>query len=217
MAECSNSIFYVYEYWRPDKNRCFYVGKGKDGRAYVAKRDHNPRFNAILDTLARIGLFAETRLVQGHLTEGEAFDAERIRIAFWKSSNVSLVNRTNGGSGIDGYVVSAKTRKKIGLAHRGKIVSEATREKLRIASTGKTASAETREKMRVAHFCRTAPYVGVRGRKASDETRLKMSASQKGRTVSVEARLKISKASKLLERSVDGRYRPSIPQSASGV
>lgn len=27
------SIFYVYEHWRPDKDVCFYVGKGSKGRA----------------------------------------------------------------------------------------------------------------------------------------------------------------------------------------
>ena len=27
--------FYVYEHWRPDRDECFYVGKGKGGRANV--------------------------------------------------------------------------------------------------------------------------------------------------------------------------------------
>jgi hypothetical protein len=26
--------FYVYEHWRPDKDVCFYVGKGHGRRAY---------------------------------------------------------------------------------------------------------------------------------------------------------------------------------------
>ena len=27
------TIFYVYEHWRPDKDTCFWVGKGKGDRA----------------------------------------------------------------------------------------------------------------------------------------------------------------------------------------
>ena len=31
------NIFYVYEHWRPDHDECFYVGKGKGGRANEAE------------------------------------------------------------------------------------------------------------------------------------------------------------------------------------
>lgn len=30
--------FYVYEHWRPDTGVCFYVGKGKEKRAWDMKR-----------------------------------------------------------------------------------------------------------------------------------------------------------------------------------
>ena len=33
MSKPLADIFYVYEHWRPDKNVCFYVGKGKGKRA----------------------------------------------------------------------------------------------------------------------------------------------------------------------------------------
>ena len=35
MAQSAN--YYVYEHWRPDKDVCFYVGKGKGGRAKMSE------------------------------------------------------------------------------------------------------------------------------------------------------------------------------------
>jgi hypothetical protein len=55
-------IFYVYEHWRPDKDVCFYVGKGKDGRANVFSRK-NAHYNSIVAKLARLGMCVEVRLV----------------------------------------------------------------------------------------------------------------------------------------------------------
>jgi len=31
-------MYYVYEHWRPDKDICFYVGKGKGSRANSWKK-----------------------------------------------------------------------------------------------------------------------------------------------------------------------------------
>jgi hypothetical protein len=86
-------IFYVYEHWRPDKDICFYVGKGRGKRAYnFAQRSvHHKR---IVNKLSRLGMCVEVRLVASGLQESVAFAIERQRIAFWRSVGVAIINKT---------------------------------------------------------------------------------------------------------------------------
>ena len=102
--------FYVYEHWRLDRDECFYVGKGKGGRAYKM-RDRNAHHRAIMDKLSREGSGMEVRMVATGLTEDEAFTLEVERIAFWRGIGVDLANRTNGGEGTSGF--SAHNRQKV--------------------------------------------------------------------------------------------------------
>lgn len=50
--------FYVYEHWRPDKDICFYVGKGKGRRANVmyGRGSHHERIQAKLKRLGMCGI-----------------------------------------------------------------------------------------------------------------------------------------------------------------
>lgn len=94
--------FYVYEHWRLDRDECFYVGKGKDKRAYKM-RDRNLHHRAIMAKLSRDGSGMDVRMVATGLTEDEAFLLEIERIAFWRSVGVDLANLTNGGEGTSGF------------------------------------------------------------------------------------------------------------------
>lgn len=85
--------YYVYQYIRED-NTPYYIGKGKDDRAWVSHRRANgaeikPKDNS------RIQIITE------NLTEKEAFDLETELIAKYglKSEGGILVNMTYGGEG----------------------------------------------------------------------------------------------------------------------
>lgn len=194
--------FYVYEYWRPDTSTCFYVGKGKDYRAYVRKRHHNEQFNLILEELAVAGLLAELRLVRGGLSEDMAIELERDRISLWGSLGMSLANKTTGGFGTDGYHHSERTRRRISTSNMGRTISPEHREKLRVANLGKKHSDETRAKMRAAHAENPTPGLGARvpGLKRSEETKARMSVAHKGQKVSLETRQQISETLKAKNR-----------------
>lgn len=109
--------FYVYEHWRPDKDVCFYVGKGHGKRAYVQFR-RNAHHKNIRAKLARQGMCIEIRLVRFGLTEDEAFTVEKERIAFWKSIGIRLANRSDGGEGPSGQVFSPETIAKLRAKRR---------------------------------------------------------------------------------------------------
>jgi len=51
-------------------------------------------------------------MVSSGMTESEAFALEVQRISFWRSSGVRLANKTDGGEGASGTVVSKATRSK---------------------------------------------------------------------------------------------------------
>lgn len=149
----SKNIFYVYEHWRPDKNVCFYVGKGKGKRAFDSLH-RGPHHKNIIAKLAQSGFPFNVRFVGTNLTEGEAFEKEIERIAFWRSLNVDLVNRTNGGEGPSGYVQSIDHRNKKTAAiktHRqtpdGKALLAKMLAAAIAANTGRPLKAETRLKM----------------------------------------------------------------------
>jgi hypothetical protein len=54
-AEAMFKPRYVYEYWTPDTNECFYVGKGVAGRAENME-NRNAKFRLIVEVLARTKL-----------------------------------------------------------------------------------------------------------------------------------------------------------------
>ena len=100
--------FYVYEHWRPDRDECFYVGKGTGRRAYQLYK-RNKHHKAIQAKLGRLGLCVEIKIVQFNLTEEEAFALEMQRISFWKDAGADLANIAIGGGGNAGYVASEKS------------------------------------------------------------------------------------------------------------
>lgn len=179
--------FYVYEHWRPDKDECFYVGKGRGKRAnamYARNRYHK----FIQSKLSKMGLCVEVRIYKGQLTEEESFKIEIERISFWRSYGVDLVNLTDGGEGQFGRHVSEDTKKKISKSGKGKNVgrkhSEATRKKMSEASKGrsphnkgKKLTPEQIDRLRQANI----------GRRLSQEIRIKMSLAHKGKKHSPEA------------------------------
>lgn len=87
------NIYYVYQYVREDQTP-YYIGKGKDDRAWVSHRRLNGAEIKPKDK-SRIQILTE------NLTEKEAFDLETELIAKYglKSEGGILVNMTYGGEG----------------------------------------------------------------------------------------------------------------------
>ena len=162
--------FYVYEHWRLDRDECFYVGKGKGGRAYKM-RDRNLFHTAVVKKLQREGYAVEVKIVACGLSEEEAFSLEKERIAFWRAANADLTNATNGGDGVSGLKMSNEARAK-----------------MRAAKLGKKQTPEQIEK-------RISP---LRGRKQPEEAVKKISQTRLARNIrpSEEVRKKMSESAK---------------------
>ena len=181
----TSGTYYVYEHWRLDRDECFYVGKGRGGRAY-RMYNRNRFHTAIVQKLQREGYAIEVRIVAFGLSEDEAFALEKERIAFWRAAKADLANATNGGDGVSGLKMS-----------------EEARAKMRAAKIGKKQTPEQIEKRIAPLRGRAQPREAIergaakrRGKKLSEEHKLKLSAAHAGKNVSEEAKKSLSRAHK---------------------
>lgn len=205
--------FYVYEHWRPDTDACFYVGKGRLRRLRETKR--NLHHQNIVRKLVRLGLKVDVRVIAKDLDEKSAFSLEIERIAFWKTRDIKLTNRTDGGEGPSGWkreqwhsdkinavnrsrMRTMEEREKLRQALLGHIVSEETRKKISLAGRGRVPSIEQREKLRVTMKKRMsdstirAAYSKLHtGRKHTPEACAKIGDAHRGKSVSEAVRDKI--------------------------
>lgn len=181
----TTNTYYVYEHWRPDRDECFYVGKGKGGRAHKM-RDRNLHHRAIVKKLSDLGMMVEVRMVASGLSEADAFKAEQERISFWRVTGVDLANKTNGGEGVSGMKMSDAARKKMSDAKLGKKQSTEYIAKRVAPLIGRKQPREAVE----------ASASKRRGRKLSDEHKAKLSAAHTGKVVSPEVRAALSAANK---------------------
>lgn len=100
-----NDLFYVYVHRKQSDNNIFYVGKGKDYRAF-SKKSRNKHWHNIVN---KHGLKVE--VVLNNLTENQALNLEIELIKFYGLDN--LCNMTNGGDGVSGLKHSDKTKNKL--------------------------------------------------------------------------------------------------------
>lgn len=121
-------IFYVYEHWRPDKDICFWVGKGHKRRAYEFKR--NKHYDKVVAKLKQLGMCVEVRMVDSGLLEAEAHQLEVERIAFWRSQGIKLTNATDGGEGVSGYKHSKKTLELLSRIYKPTVADPKIRAKI---------------------------------------------------------------------------------------
>ena len=135
--EEQHNDYYTYAYLREDKTP-YYVGKGKEKRIYSTNRKGlKPPKN-------------KSRIIflKKNLTEEEAFKHEIYMIDVLGRKDLGtgiLHNRTNGGEGPSGAIVSEETKRKQSEAQKGKIRSEEHRRKISEVRKGKTHSEETKK------------------------------------------------------------------------
>jgi len=120
--------FYTYAYLREDRTP-YYIGKGQGNR--VCKRNKSdikpPKDNSRIIILKQ------------NLTEEQSFRHEMYMIAvFGRKNNGTgiLHNKTDGGEGISGLVISDEHREKLSLTKKGNQLW-----------LGRTHSEETKKKM----------------------------------------------------------------------
>jgi hypothetical protein len=103
--------FYTYIYFDPRTDKPFYVGKGKDDRAYG--KHSNKQFNGRLNKLNDVGLKPIVEIMNT-TNELSSFWLERCLIAAYGRKDQGtgpLFNHTDGGQGSSGIIQSAETRK----------------------------------------------------------------------------------------------------------
>jgi len=176
--------FYTYAYLREDRTP-YYIGKGQRKRIYQSSGKPCPipkEKNRII-------------FLKQNLTEKEAFKHEVYMIAVFgrKCDGGILLNKSIGGEGSSGVLVSDERRKKIGDVHRGRQLTEEHKKKMSQSHSGeknhfygKKHTEETKQKIREK----------LLGKKESEETRRKKSESHKGKTFSEEHKRKISESRK---------------------
>lgn len=175
------SGYYVYAYIRASDSTPYYIGKGKDGRAWAKHKG-----TSIPKDQSKI------IILEHNLTEIGALAIERRMITWYgrKDNNTGiLINRSDGGEGTCGYKYSTEQRLaitgeknhmygKVGKdsPSYGRIVSEETRAKMRAAKIGRKLSEEHRAKIGNAERGEKNPNYG---KKFTLEHRAKLSAAAK--------------------------------------
>ena len=189
--------FYTYAYLREDRTP-YYIGKGTGKRIFEKRK----RCCRPAKDKSRIIFLKQ------NITEEEAFKHEIYMIAVFGRKDLGtgiLHNRTDGGDGSSGTVVSEETRRKKSEATKGKnnpfynkSHSEESRRKISEAAKGennywcgKSHSNETKKKISQANKGENHPLYG---KSHSEETKIKMSEVKKGKCFSEEHRRKISAA-----------------------
>lgn len=184
--------FYTYLWLREDGTP-YYVGKGKDDRAFYK---HSHRFNP--PPAKRITIYPAE-------SESEAFENEIALIWYYGRKDLGtgcLRNLTDGGENPPRQVVGPML---------GKKHSEETKRKMSAAREGKKAPPRTEEQ-------RKRMSEAGRGRKmppCSESTKLKISQANKGRVMSEEQKQAISKA--LTGRTTGRKGIPLSPETREKI
>jgi hypothetical protein len=135
------NTYYVYEHYKPHNNLPFYIGKGKNNRAYV-KSNRSKYWHNIVNKHGYL-----VKFIIKNINEELALFVEKERIDQLKQLNINICNLTLGGDGISGYKFTDKQKKNLSDSHKGYKPSEETLKKLSLIRKGKIKSKEWKEKI----------------------------------------------------------------------
>lgn len=183
----NKNVFYVYLHRRASDNKVFYVGKGKDKRAF----DKNNRSKYWKAVKNKHGLIVE--IVFDSLTEEEAFQCEKDTILEMKYFCYPLVNHTDGGEGTSGMKQSPETVAKRVSKNLGQKRTEESKKAISDALTGRKFSESHCQSI---SNCQT-------GKKRSAESVAKRVKSNTGKTRSREQKDRMTEASKIKAQRYD--------------
>lgn len=142
--------YYVYVWFRTDKNEVFYVGKGHGRRSH----DMTMRNRYFLHVVNKVGMDNIVILkLEENLSEVEAFEKEVYYIDFYEKLGHSLTNMTKGGEGSSDWFSRLSEEEKqhhreMSKSFLGKKHTEETKKKMSEAAKGRKQSAETIEKIK---------------------------------------------------------------------
>jgi hypothetical protein len=131
-------VFYVYVIFHPTGTPC-YVGKGRGKRwkSHARGDSHN---SVLKRMIQRFGASLPVAVIRDGLTEAEAFETEVALIAAIGRADIctgSLLNKTDGGEGVSGFVFTVDHRKRLSDSHAGQTPSPANRKAVSLATKGK--------------------------------------------------------------------------------
>jgi hypothetical protein len=179
----TDRIFYVYQLRVDDEALPFYIGKGFGRRAYHhllpgnLKVDDTHKANKIRKA-QRNEKLVRVEFLRENIKENQAHRLEKYWIAKVGRSDLGLgplTNKTNGGEGVSGLIISEETRLRLSISHKGKKHTEEQKAKI-----SKSISGENHP---------------MYGKKHGDETRSRMQESAKNRLpITEETRHKLSNA-----------------------
>ena len=137
----------LYRHVRLDKNEVFYVGIGNPKRPYDRYFRNNWWKNIVAKTDYKIDILFDD------LTWEEACEKEKEFISLYGRRDLGkgpLVNLTDGGDSIKGYVMTQEHKNKISKANKGNTyrLSEETKRRIGKAAKGRKHSKETKDKLK---------------------------------------------------------------------
>jgi len=168
-----NNNYYVYQFLREDGSP-YYIGKGKDLRAFITSNRTVP---------APVNI-ENIQIISDNLSEKDAFELEILLISKYGRKDLGtgiLRNLTNGGDGTSGRIATETHRmkmsqKKSGDLHHmyGKKHTEETKIKMRNSHKGKKCAPMSEDHRKKLSLAKT-------GSKMDDTTKMKISLANKGR------------------------------------
>ena len=176
-------IFYTYAFLREDRTP-YYIGKGSGNRAY----EKTGRPCGVPANKDRI------LILKKNLSEEEAFQHEKYLIFVLGRKDLGtgiLHNKTNGGEGASGRIVSEEIRQKISKKQIGKRMSVISRQRMSVSQRGNQNACGTRTEEQ-----RKNNSNAQRGKKLSDSHKSQISKTMTGKSKSKTHRDRIGLAKK---------------------
>lgn len=149
--------FYVYAHYTADTNELFYIGKGKNKRAWQANGKNRSNY---WHNIVNKHQGFRVEILLDKLDEASSYNEEAKLV----EQHSPRANIAKGGHGPIGVTRSAETRNKISIAQSGRLLSEETKKRISVKQKESYSRSDRQS---------------IKGKKQSMETRLKKSQNSK--------------------------------------